>query len=123
MRVRSGLPHTIPSVLDVPNTALDPIRSLGAQLWITELTPFRGQRRSQVDGWISDWRRRAGKDATSVGFEFELEGTRVRTFHVLVHGAVRPYDDLTTVEQVVRKLQLAVKVAQGRIVVVQSHTL
>ena len=75
----------------------------------------------QVDGWISDWRRRAGEKSTAVGFAFELEGTAVRAFHVLVHGRIRPFEDVTTVEDVVRKLQVVVKVAQGRIVVVEPE--
>jgi hypothetical protein len=99
---------------------LDPIRSLGAQLWVTELAPFRnGQRRYQVEGWISDWRRRTGQAATSVGFAFELEGTNVRRFHLLVHGRVRPFVEVTTIDAAVRKLEVAVKVAQGRILVLQ----
>jgi hypothetical protein len=119
----SAHPHTIATVFAEADALLSPLRSLGAQLWVTELAPFREQRRYQVDGWISDWRRRSGKDATSVGFAFELEGTRVRAFHVLVHGRVRPYDDLKAVEDVVRKLQVAVKVAQGRIVVVEPQSM
>jgi hypothetical protein len=99
---------------------LDPVRSLGAQLWITELAPLRGQRRYQVDGWISDWRRRGGEHMTAVGFAFEFEGAHVRRFHLLVHGRVRPFD-VTRVEDVVRKLQVAVKVAQGRVVLVDSE--
>jgi hypothetical protein len=100
---------------------LDSIRSLGAQLWVTELAPLRGRRRVQVDGWISDWRHRSGTDATSVGFAFELQGTDVRDFHLVVHGRVRPFTDVATIEEAVRKLQVAVKVAQGRIVVLQPQ--
>jgi hypothetical protein len=99
--------------------ALDPIRSLGAQLWVTQLAPFPNRRRFQVEGWISNWRQRAGDDATSVGFAFELQGTRVRAFHLLVHGRVRPFRDVRTIEDAVRKLQVAIKIAQGRIVVVE----
>jgi hypothetical protein len=101
--------------------ALDPIRSLGAELWVTELAPFRTGRRFQVDGWISDWRHRSGTDATSVGFAFEVQDTRVRAFHLLVHGRVRPCRDVTSVEDAVRKLQVAVKIAQGRIVLVEPQ--
>ena len=86
---------------------------------MTELVPFRGRRRFQVDGWISDWRRRTSNDATSVGFAFELDGTDVRQFHLLVHRRVRPFGDVTTIEEAVRRLQVAVKVAQGRIVLVE----
>ena len=117
----SGLPHTIGGVLAHSIAALDPIRSLGAQLWITELEPFRNERRFQVEGWISDWRQRAGRDATSVGFAFELEGASVRRFHLLVYGRVRPVLDVRTVDDVVRKLQVAVKIAQGRIVLVEPE--
>ena len=106
---------------DEASTALDPIRALGARLWVTELAPSRGARRYQVDGWISDWRRRAGGPSTAIGFAFELEGSRVRAFRVLVHGRVRPFDGVTSVEEVVRRLQVAVKVAQGRIVVVEAE--
>ena len=117
----SGPPHTIAIVLtDRATATLDPIRSLGPQLWVTELAPFRGRRRYQVDGWISNWRRRGSKDSTSVGFAFELAGTDVRRFHLLVHGRVRPFADVTTIDEAVQKLQVAVKIAQGRIVLVES---
>jgi hypothetical protein len=101
--------------------ALDPIRSLGAHLWVTQLAPFRSRRRFQIEGWISEWRRHASQDATSVGFAFELLGTRVRAFHLLVHGRVRPISEVRTIEDAVRKLQVAVKIAQGRIVVVEQE--
>jgi hypothetical protein len=107
-------------VLAADTTALDPIRSLGAQLWVTELAPFRGRRRVQVDGWVSDWRTRASEDASSVGFAFEFDGRTVRQFHLLVHGRVRPFCDVMTIEDAVRKLQVAVKIAQGRIVLVET---
>jgi len=103
----------------VDTTVLDPIRSLGAQLWVTELAPARTRRRFQVDGWISDWRRRGRADAISVGFAFELEGAHVRAFHLLVHGRARPFGDVMQIEDVVRKLQVAVRIAQGRIVLVE----
>ncbi|HET6983761.1 MAG TPA: hypothetical protein VFI53_16575 [Myxococcaceae bacterium] len=106
---------------DEASSALDPIRALGAQLRVTELAPFRGARRYQVDGWISDWRRRGRREGSSVGFAFELEGTAVRAFHVLVHGRVRPFEAVTTVQDVVRRLQVAVKIAQGRIVLVEPE--
>ena len=94
---------------------------MGAQLWVTELAPFQGQRRYQVDGWISDWRRRAGADGTSVGFAFELSGARVQGFHLLVHGHVRPVPEARTIEDAVRKLQVAVKIAQGRLVLLDRQ--
>jgi hypothetical protein len=100
--------------------ALDPIRSVGAALWVTEFAPFR-ERRFQVEGWLSNWRQRTADDATSVGFAFELQGRRVRAFHLLVHGRIRPVADVTSIDEAVRKLQVAVKVAQGRIVVVESE--
>jgi hypothetical protein len=108
-------------VLSDSIAALDPIRSLGAQLWVTQLAAFRNRRGFQVEGWISNWRHRSGTDATSVGFAFELEGTAVREFHLLMHGRVRPFSDVTTIDDAVRKLQVAVKVAQGRIVVLQPQ--
>ena len=118
--VPSGLPHTIGTVLAGTIAALDPIRSLGAQLWVTELASGHGRRHYQIDGWISDWRRHAGHDATSVGFAFELAGTDVRRFHLLTHGRVRSFPEVTTVDEAVCKLQVAVKVAQGRVVLVES---
>jgi hypothetical protein len=111
--------HSVGAVFAEATTALDPIRSLGAQLWVTQLAPFGGQRRYLVDGWISDWRRRAGNDATSVGFAFELEGTRVREFHVLVRARMRPFSDVKTIADVVRKLRVAIKISQSRIVLVE----
>lgn len=102
---------------DRATAALDPIRSLGAQLWVTELAPFRGRRRYQVDGWISDWRRRASEDSTSVGFAFELAGDTVSAFELLVQGRRLPFPDVTAVVAAVRKLRVAVKVIQGRILV------
>jgi hypothetical protein len=108
-------------VLSDSIAALDPIRSLGSQLWVTELVRRRGGPRYQVDGWISDWRHRSGTDATSVGFAFELQGTAVRAFHLLVHGRVRPVPDVTTIDDAVRKLQVAVKIAQGRIVLLEAE--
>ena len=106
---------------DAETAALDPIRSLGAQLWVTQLAPFRGRRRYQVDGWLSNWRRRTSEDATSVGFAFELDRRGVRQFHLLMHGRGRPFSEVTTIDDAVRKLQVAVKVAQGRIVVLQPQ--
>jgi hypothetical protein len=100
--------------------ALDPIRSLGAQLWVTELAPVRVRRRYQVDGWISDWRRKiASEDSTSVGFAFELEETRVRAFGLLMHGRATSHAEVTSIRTAVQKLQVAVKIVQGRIVLVE----
>ena len=65
-----------------------------------------------MDGWISDRRRRTGGDATSVGFAFELEGTNVGKFHLLVHEQVLPFPEVKTLEDAVRKLQVAVKIAR-----------
>jgi hypothetical protein len=62
--------------------------------------------------------RRKGRDVRRLAFE--LVGTGVRDFHLLVRGRVRPFDEMTTIEQAVRKLQVAVKVAQGRIVLVDA---
>jgi hypothetical protein len=39
----------------------------------------------------------------------------------LVHGRVRPIVDVTTIEEALRKLQVSVKVAQGRIVFVEPE--
>ncbi|HEY3586157.1 MAG TPA: hypothetical protein VGK85_03345 [Myxococcaceae bacterium] len=108
-------------MLDEASAALDPIRSLGAQLWVTELAPFGGRRRYQIEGWISDWNRRGREGATSVGFTFELEGADVRRFHLVVHGRVRLFREVTGIEDAVRKLQVAVKIAQGRIVLVEPE--
>ena len=105
-------------MLDEDTPALDPLRSLGAQLWVTELAPVRGQRRLHVDGWLSDWRRRGGEPSTSVGFIFELDGTNVRQFRLLFHGRASSHPEVTTLPEAVQKLQVAVKLAQGRIVLV-----
>jgi hypothetical protein len=96
--------------------ALDPIRSLGAQLWLLEVAPGRWH----IDGWLPDWRFEREDPSTSVGFAFELDGIDVRQFHLLTHGRVRPFAHVTSIEEAVRKLQVAVKIAQGRIVLVES---
>jgi len=102
-RPPSGPAHTLGAAPEDATVALDPIRSLGAHLWATELAPFRnGRHRYQVEGWISDWRRRAGEDSTSVGFSFELETGRSDDSIQLVHGQVRPIADATTIWRVPR---------------------
>jgi len=116
----SAPPHTIVAVLDEGTPALDPIRSLGAQLWVTELGQVRGLRRLAVDGWISDWRRRTSQPGTSVGFAFELDGNEVHQFRLLFHGRASAHPEVTSLGAAVQKLQVAVKLAQGRIVLVES---
>jgi len=112
-------PNTILAVRDADDSLLDPIRSLGAQLWVTELAPLRPrQRRLHVDGWISDWRHRRAQPGTSVGFAFELDGADVLHFRLLFHGRTSSHPEVTSVRAAVRKLQVAVKLAQGRIVLV-----
>ena len=99
---------------------LDPIRSLGAQLWVTELATVRRLPRLAVDGWISDWRHRGDQSGTSVGFAFELDGREVRRFRLLFHGRPTSHPEVTSVRTAVQKLQVAVKLAQGRLVLIQG---
>lgn len=103
-------------VFDADTAALDPIRSLGAQLWVLEVAPAR----HHVDGWLPDWRYEREDPSTSVGFGFELEGDTVSAFELLVQGRRLSFPDVTTIGAAVRKLRVAVKVIQGRIIVADA---
>jgi hypothetical protein len=96
--------------------ALDPIRSLGAQLWVLQVAPAR----HHVDGWLPDWRYEEEDPSTSVGFAFALAGDTVSGFELLVHGRHVSFPDVTTIGAAVRKLRVAVKVIQGRIIVADA---
>jgi hypothetical protein len=97
-------------------SALDPIRSLGAQLWVLEVAPAR----HHIDGWLPDWRYEQEDPSTSVGFAFELDGDAVSAFEFLVHGRRLSFPDVTTIAAAARRLRVAVKVIQGRVIVADA---
>jgi hypothetical protein len=97
--------------------APDPIRSLGAQLWVLQVAPAR----HHVDGWLPDWRYEQEDPSTSVGFAFELDGDTVSGFELLVNDRRLSFPDVTTIGAAVRKLRVAVKVLQGRIIVADAR--
>ncbi len=115
----SACPHTIFAVRASDTSLLDPIRSLGATLWLTELAPAGHARRLHVDGWISDWRHRAGEPSTAVGFAFTLEGDGVRDFRLHFHGRTSAHPEVTRIPAAFQKLQAMVKLAQRRLVLVE----
>lgn len=97
--------------------ALDPIRALGAQLWLLEVA--RGE--WHVDGWLPDWRFEREDRSTSVGFAFDVEGDGVSGFELLVHGRRLSCPEVTTLAAAEQKLRLAVKVIQGRVIVAHAE--